>query len=114
MRIIYTESVSEKCHPVRILNYNENGIYFENLHHIPPCTVLVFYSRGVEFPEHVTDKNLTNFKSMDRAEVKWCKDLKVGNTRILELEPNTFKIFKMSPQVLLSSGLKKFIFKDQR
>ncbi len=76
MRIIYTESGSEKCHPVKILNYSENGIYFENLHHIPPGAVLVFYSRGGELPEHVTDKNLRSFKSMARAEVKWCKDLK--------------------------------------
>lgn len=76
MRIIYTESGSEKCHPVKILNYSENGIYFENLHHISPGTVLVFYSRGGELPEQVAVKNFTSFKSMARAEVKWCKDLK--------------------------------------
>lgn len=76
MRIIYTESGSEKCHPVKVLNYSENGIYFENLHHIPPGAVLIFYSRGGELPANVTDKNFTSFKSMARAEVKWCKDLK--------------------------------------
>lgn len=76
MRILYADTDTGECHPVRLLNYSENGIYFESLHSLKPGTVISFFSRGGIDPSHEIDESCSGYRSMSRAKVKWCRDLK--------------------------------------
>ncbi len=75
MRILYTDAGTGECHPVRLLNYSEKGIYFESLHCLKPGTVIKFFSKGGIGPSHEADESCSGYRSMSRAVVKWCRDI---------------------------------------
>jgi hypothetical protein len=75
VRFLYKDASTGECHPVRILNYSDNGVYFESLHCLPPGTEIHFYSRGGKSPENASNENFRSFKPLAKAVVKWCSNL---------------------------------------
>ena len=76
VRFLCTFPETGNCHPIRVLNYSNDGIYFEIFTEIPSGTIVLLYSRGGDFPELVEDSDYRAYNSMAYAKVQWCRKLK--------------------------------------
>ncbi len=65
-----------EMHPVMMLNYSSDGIYFETKKDVKPGDVVLLYSKGGEFPETVSDALNEGYDTMAYVKIRWCKSLK--------------------------------------
>ncbi|MFH1153479.1 MAG: hypothetical protein V1793_06675 [Pseudomonadota bacterium] len=77
-RFLCTYPDTGKVHEVTMLNYNNDGIYFETVQPIEPGTVVLLYSKGGEFPETVSDMDNREYATMAYAKIRWCRALDKG------------------------------------
>jgi hypothetical protein len=74
-RFLCTYPDTGMVHEVTMLNYNNDGIYFESIQPIEPGTVVLLYSKGGEFPETVSEADSRDYATMAYARIRWCRDI---------------------------------------